>query len=488
MNYVIAGLMLGIFVASLDNTIVATAMPTIVGELGQFDQFVWVTSAYMIATVAGMPIFGKLSDMYGRKMFFLFGLTLFIVASMLCGIANSMTQLAFYRALQGLGGGALMPIAFTIIFDALPADKRGKITGLFGAVFGLSSIIGPLLGAFLTDAIGWRWIFYINAPIGAISIFFIYKFYHESGQRNKQKIDWGGAITLVLGLVSFMFAVEFGGKDYAWDSVQILGLFGLSLISFIIFGFIERKASEPIITFSLFKRRLFASAQLVAFFYGLVFISASVYIPIFIQGVYGGSATNSGLILMPMMLGSVVTAQIGGRAPMKFGFRNVMIVSGILLILGLYLLSTMDTETPRWMVTLFMVVLGLGVGFSFSLLNLASIQGVPSYQRGSATSVGSTFRTIGMALGVTIFGSIQQRLFTDQLSSSLPGDTPVANFSANALSGEASKNIPGPILEAIQNALSNSISTAFLWSVIPAIFALIVIFMMGKERMSDSRG
>jgi EmrB/QacA subfamily drug resistance transporter len=483
-NFVITGLLLGILVAALDNTIVATAMPTIVGELGDFDQFIWVTSAYMILTVAGMPIFGKLSDMYGRKLFFLFGLVLFIIASMLCGTASSMLQLSIYRAIQGLGGGALMPIAFTIVFDIFPPEKRGKITGLLGAVFGISSIIGPLLGALLTDTIGWRWVFYINFPIGAISLFLIYYYYQESNQHSKQKIDWGGAITIILALVSFMFAIEFGGKEFPWDSVQILGLFGLSLVSFLIFVFFERKAEEPIITFSLFRKRLFATSQIISFLYGLVFISASVYIPIFVQGVYGGTATNSGLILMPMMLGSVVTAQIGGRAPVKFGYRNVMIVSGLFLMAGLYLLSTMNTETPRWMVTVFMIVLGLGVGFSFSLLNLASIHGIPAYQRGSATSMGSTFRTIGMALGVTIFGTIQQRLFQDKLNSLFP-NMPASNFSSNALTQEAMGKIPSPILKAIQESLSSSITTAFLWSIIPAVIAFIVIMMMGNERLSE---
>ncbi|WP_425712783.1 MDR family MFS transporter [Fictibacillus sp. Mic-4] len=483
-GFIIAGLLLAILVGAMDNTIVATAMPTIVKELGGFDKFVWVTSAYMIATVAGMPIFGKLSDMYGRKRFFLLGIILFMAGSILCGTAQSITQLSVYRAIQGLGGGALMPISFTIIFDIFPVEKRGKITGLFGAVFGISSIFGPLAGSYITDQIDWRWVFYINIPIGILSIILVSLNYKESKEHRKQQIDWGGAISLLIMLVSLMFALELGGKQYAWDSIVIIGLFVLSAVSLIIFLFVERKASDPIITFSLFKRRVFAASQGVAFLYGFVFISASVFIPIFIQGVFGGSATNSGLILMPMMLGSVVGSQLGGWGPSKFSFRNIMIVSGIFFISGVYLLSTMDTETARSMITLYMIILGFGVGFSFSLLNLASVNNVAFQQRGSATSMISTFRTIGMTLGVTIFGTIQSRVFNDKMADAFPhGGNMAHQAGAKAFSPEAAAKMPPQVLEAFRHALSDSIDAVFMWALIPAVLAFIFILLMGNERM-----
>mgnify|MGYP003441673293 FL=1 len=221
----IAGLLLSILVAAMDNTIVATAMGTIVADLGGFESFVWVTSAYMVASMAAMPIFGKLSDMFGRKRFFIFGLSLFLIGSILCGLAESMVQLSIFRAIQGIGGGALLPIAFTIVFDVFPPEKRGSMTALLGATFGISSVFGPLIGAYITEYISWHWIFFVNIPIGIISLLFVLKAYDESPTRVKQNIDWGGAFTLVAAVVSFMFALELGGSKYDWNSVQIISLF-----------------------------------------------------------------------------------------------------------------------------------------------------------------------------------------------------------------------------------------------------------------------
>jgi EmrB/QacA subfamily drug resistance transporter len=477
---VVIGLLIGILVAAMDNTIVATAMPTIVSELNGFDQYAWVTSAYKIATVAGMPIFGKLSDMYGRKRFFLFGMLIFMIGSILCGMADSIIELSAYRALQGLGGGALMPIAFTIIFDIFPPEKRGKVSGLFGAVFGISSIFGPLLGALLTDSLDWRWVFYINIPLGLIALGLVTVFYQESPVHRTQKIDYVGAFTLVAGLILFLLALEMGGKEYAWSSPQILGLFGAALVAFVAFAFAERRAADPVITFSLFRRRLFAATQGVAFFYGFVFISASVFIPIFVQGVFGGSATNSGLILMPMLIASVISAQLGGQLPNKFGFRNVMIVSAVFFLLGVYLLSTMTLETSRTAVTIYMIILGFGVGFSFSLLNLVSINGIEMQRRGAATSMGSTFRTIGMTLGVTVLGIIQSRTFTSAVADRLPqGGAPSGGQFPTAA---AFAKMPPEVATAIKTSLAESISTVYFWALIPAVLGVIFIFLMGNER------
>lgn len=260
-KFVVAGLLLGILMSAMDNTIVATAIGTIVAELGDFEKFIWVTSAYMIASVASMLIFGKLSDMYGRKKFYITGLALFILGSVLCGMADTMTQLSLYRAIQGVGGGALMPIAFTIIFDIFPVEQRGKMTGLFGAVFGMSSVFGPLLGAYLTDYLDWRWIFYVNLPLGLLSLFFIFKFYFESLEHREQKIDYLGAVLLVASLVSLMFALEFGGKEYAWDSALILSLLAGFAVLFVLFILAERRAADPIVSWPFLKRGSFSPAR-----------------------------------------------------------------------------------------------------------------------------------------------------------------------------------------------------------------------------------
>jgi EmrB/QacA subfamily drug resistance transporter len=260
-----------------------------------------------------MPIFGKLSDMYGRKIFFIAGLIVFMIGSALCGTAASMEQLIIYRAIQGIGGGALMPIVFTIIFDIFPAEKRGKMQGLFGAVFGISSVLGPLAGAFFTDYADWRWCFYINLPLGIIALFMIMAAYHESKSHSKQKIDWLGTVLMIGAILCLLFGLELGGKQYAWDSWQIVSLFAGFVVLLALFLFTEKKVTDPIISLGLFRNRLFSSSMGVGFFYGAIMISGATYIPLFIQGVFGGSATSAGLVLTPMMLGVVASSAIGGR-------------------------------------------------------------------------------------------------------------------------------------------------------------------------------
>ncbi|MDN3019439.1 MDR family MFS transporter [Paenibacillus sp. BSR1-1] len=488
LGLVVAGLLLGILMASMDNTIVVTAMGTIVGDLGGLESFVWVVSAYMVAEMAGMPIFGKLSDMYGRKRFFIFGLILFMAGSALCGTAETITQLSIYRAIQGVGGGALVPIAFTIMFDLFPPEKRGKMGGLFGAVFGLSSIFGPLLGAYITDHISWHWIFYINLPLGILSLIFIVISYKESPIHQKQSIDWWGAVTLIGAVVCLMFALELGGQKYDWNSSTIISLFTGFGVLLLIFLFAETKAKDPIISFAMFKNQLFAGSTLVGLFYGAAFMAGTVYIPIFVQGVYGGSATNSGLILLPMMLGSVVTAQLGGFLTTKMSYRNIMFISGVILIGGFILLSTIAPETSRAILTLYMIVIGLGVGFSFSVLSMAAIHPFGMEQRGSATSTSNFIRSLGMTIGITIFGTIQRSDFKEGLEKAFSGMGPMPKGGAFGdsralLSEEARKNIPPQILDKITDALSSSIVHTFTWALVPAGIAFLFIFILGKERM-----
>ncbi|MBA9028791.1 MDR family MFS transporter [Peribacillus huizhouensis] len=493
-NLIVAGLLLAIFMAAMDNTIVATAMGTIVSDLGDFDKFVWVTSAYMVATMAGMPIFGKLSDMYGRKRFFIFGLIVFLLGSALCGIAQSMVQLSIFRAIQGIGGGALMPIAFTIVFDIFPPEKRGKMTGLLGAVFGASSVIGPLLGAYITVYVSWHWVFYVNVPIGLISLFFILRYYKESPQIREQKIDWGGAATLIIAVISLMFALELGGGKYSWDSVQIIGLFTSFAVFFLLFFFFEKRAQEPIISFWMFKKRLFATSQLLAILYGASFIILTVYIPIFVQAVYGGSATNAGLILMPMMLGSVAGSACGGIFQTKASFRKLMIISVVAYFIGMFLLGTLTPETSRGLLTLYMTIVGIGVGFSFSLLPTASIHDLEPRFRGSATSTNSFLRSFGMTLGITIFGAIQNHAFTSNIADSFKGmgtggEGAFGNLkdSRELFQSEARALIPDFVLKKIVQSMSDSITLTFMLALIPISIAVITVFFMGNTRVKTTQ-
>ncbi|PWK16566.1 MDR family MFS transporter [Tumebacillus permanentifrigoris] len=484
---VVIGLLLGMFIAALDNTIVSTAMGSIVGDLGGLDKFVWVTSAYLVAEMAGMPIFGKLSDMYGRKRFFVLGIGLFLLGSILCGTAQNIVQLSIYRAIQGIGGSALMPIAFTIVWDVFPPSLRAKMSGIFGAVFGLSSIFGPLLGAYITDYINWRWVFYINVPLGLVALGLITVFYRESLQHSAQKIDWWGASTLVSSVVSLMFALELGGNKYAWDSPQILSLFAAFGLLFVGFLYAETKAEDPIIPFQMFKRRLFAATNLVGLFYGATFLVSTVYIPIYIQGVMGGTATNSGLLLLPMMVGTTIAAPLGAQFSSKFSYRNIMILSTAILVTGICLLGTLTTETSRTLVTVYMVIIGLGTGASFSVLSMAAIHNIDARQRGTASSTNSFLRSFGMTLGITIFGVIQRNLFTDKMTASLGaaqfGGADASSDPRGLLSPVARALIPAPVLEKITEALSASIATTFLWTLVPALIAFGFVLMMGKEKM-----
>lgn len=489
---VVAGLLLGILMAAMDNTIVATAMGAIVSDLGSFDKFAWVTASYMVAVMAGMPIYGKLSDMYGRKRFFVFGLIFFLLGSALCGIAQSMNQLIVFRAVQGIGGGALLPIAFTIIFDLFPPEKRGRMSGLFGGVFGLSSVLGPLLGALITDSVGWHWVFYINVPIGIFALFFIIRYYNESLEHKKQKIDWWGAITLVVSVVCLMFALELGGKTYDWNSVQIIGLFSVFAIFFVAFFIAERKAEEPIISFWMFKNRLFATSQILAFLYGGTFIIIAVFIPIFVQAVYGSSATSAGFILTPMMLGSVLGSMIGGIFQTKASFRNLMILSVLAFFIGMLLLGNMSPDTARYMLTVFMLVAGFGVGFNFSLLPSASMNDLEPRYRGSANSTNSFLRSLGMTLGITIFGTIQTNVFTNKLADAfrgMGGTGPMQDMGdpQQIFQPDTRSQIPDEILNPIIQAMSDSITYIFMLTLVPIAIAAVTILFMGNAKVKTSK-
>jgi len=490
-GFVLAGLLLSILMASMDNTIVATAMGTIVGELGGLDKFVWVTSAYMVAEMAGMPIFGKLSDMYGRKRFFIFGALMFMFGSILCGTAGSIEELSIYRAIQGIGAGALVPIAFTIMFDVVPPAERGKLGGLFGAVFGMSSIFGPLLGAYITDYIAWEWIFYINLPLGLIAFFLIAFFYRESLEHAKQRIDWLGAATLVGAIVCLMFALELGGKEFAWDSGPILGLFAGFAALAVLFLAVERRAEEPIISFAMFRSRLYASSNVIAILSGAAFIVASVYIPIFIQGVLGGKATNSGLVLLPMMVGSVVTATGGGILLGRLRYRTIMIPTLGLLVAGLALLTTITPDTSKFAITVYMILVGLGIGASFSVLSNAAIHSFSARQRGAASSTLNFLRSLGMTLGITVFGILQSNSLTNRLSGAFAGSGGAPQGidltdPRGLMQPEVRAKIPPDILDTITSNLSSSIVYTFAWSLIPAVLALFAAFAMSREKLDPA--
>jgi len=440
----------------------------------------------MIASVVATPIFGKLSDIYGRKRFFLLGIVVFLVGSILCGLSSTMTQLIIFRAIQGIGAGALMPITFAIIFDIFPPEKRGKMNGLFGAVFGLSSVFGPLLGAFFTDYIDWRWVFYINIPIGIVAFSLIYSSYHESLQRRKQQIDWAGITFFIIAILGLMFAIEFGGSDtYPWLSVQIIGLFATFVVFLIAFLWVELRVANPMIELSLFKNRVFSTSQAISFFYGAIMVTGATFIPLFVQGVYGESATAAGQTLTPMMLGVVASSILGGVFINRTSYRSIMIVSTFILISSLFLLSTMSVDTPRWTVTFYMIFVGLGIGMNFSVLNVSTLHRIGNEHKGAAVSLIAFSRTIGSALGVTVLGAFQKISFSEHIDQSFTDPSIREQFPSprDLLDPTTRTDLSRDVLQKATSALADSIAYLFIVGLIIGVLALISVLFLGKARI-----
>lgn len=403
----LVGLFLGLFFAALDQTVVGTAMPRIIGELGGLSIMTWVTTAYMLTSTTIVPIAGKLADLYGRRIVYVVGITVFIIGSALCGISSSMTQLILFRALQGIGGGIMMPLSMTIVGDTFPEEERGKWQGLIGAMFGLSSVVGPTIGGWIVDNSSWQWVFYVNLPIGFLSAITIY--FGLQGEKrliDKAVIDYAGAISLVMGTVTLLLGLNLGGTDYPWISAQILGLLGLSLFSWVMFVRVENKAEEPILSLDLFKNRVFTITNIIGFLMGLGMFGAIMFLPLFLQGVIGASATNSGNTMIPMMLAMVVTSIIAGRFISKFSFRSVLAAGMFLMAVGFYLLSTMGVQATLMTATLYIVVLGMGMGLIMPTVTMAVQSAFPAEKRGVATAATQFFRSIGGTLGMTVLGVV----------------------------------------------------------------------------------
>ena len=382
-------------------------------------------------------------------------------------------------------GRGLMPITFAIIFDIFPPEKRGKMQGLFGAVFGLSSVLGPIIGAYFTDHVTWEWIFFINLPLGIVSLVMIIFSYHESVEHSKAKIDWGGTVVLTAAIVSLMFALEFGGKEYAWDSMQIIGLFAGFVVLLAGFILIENNAAEPIVPLDLFKNRLFTSSMGISFAYGAVLISAGTYIPLFIQGVFEGSATSAGSTLTPMMLGVVVSSALGGRFIGKFSYRNVLLVSVALLLVATSLLGGISIDSERWVITTYMIILGLGIGACFPITSMSALHKVDFRRRGTVTSLVSFFRSVGSAIGVAIFGSIQVNALKENITTSLKDPAMAEKFhdARMLLQPEVRANIPAEVLHKLLAALADSIAVVFQTTIVLAVLGLAFILLMGNAKL-----
>lgn len=411
------------FLASLDQTVVGTAMPRIVADLQGFSHYTWVTSVYIIASAVTIPITGKLIDMYGRKMFYVIGLSVFITASLLSGLSNSMMMLIAFRGLQGIGGGIMMANAFTVIADIFPPAERGKYQGYISGVFGISSVIGPSLGGFLTDNLSWHWVFFINIPLGlAVIILFIKFFPNIKPGLVKHRVDYFGLAVLILAVIPLMLALTWAGVEYAWSSVVIIVMFAFSVIMSVAFIIIERRVEEPIIPLSLFRNRIVTVSIIVTFFTGIGMFGTIIFVPLFFQGVLGATATTSGTFLMPMMLGVVGGSFISGQLLSRTGGHyRIQGAFGLAIMgTGIGLLSRLTSETSYGMAVAYIVITGIGLGSTMPLYMIAVQNAVPREILGVATSTSTFFRSIGGSVGLSVFGSIMNNRFATEFLARLP--------------------------------------------------------------------
>jgi EmrB/QacA subfamily drug resistance transporter len=418
---IFAALLLVLLLASLDQTIVSTALPTIVGDLGGLQHLAWVVTAYLLASTVSGPLYGKLGDQYGRKIVLQVAIVIFLVGSALCGISGSMAQLIAFRALQGLGAGGLIVTTIAVVGDIIPPRQRGRYQGYFGGVFGISTVIGPLIGGFFVDNLSWRWIFYVNLPIGALALSVIAIAFHARTEKVRHRIDYLGAAVLAGGLSAIVLFTSLGGTTYAWNSGPIVAMGVIGVVLLFLFPFVERRAAEPILPLELFRNRIFDTTSAVGFIVGLALFGAVTFLPFYFQVVKGVSATRSGLLLTPMMVGLLITSILSGNLITRFGrYKPFPIAGTAVMTLGVFLLTRLTVSTPIWKAALFMLVLGLGLGMVMQVLVLAVQNAVPYRLLGVATSGSTLFRQIGGSIGVAAFGAIFANELRHQLASRLP--------------------------------------------------------------------
>lgn len=477
---IFAGLLVAMLLASLDQTIFSTALPTIVGELGGVNHMLWVTTAYLVASTIMMPIYGKLGDLIGRKGLFIGALSIFLVGSIVGGFAQDMTWLIIARAIQGLGGGGLMILSQAIIADVAPVRERSKYMGIMGAVFGLSAVVGPLLGGWFTESVGWRWAFWINIPLGiaaiALAAFFLKLPKHDT----KVRFDVWGVLTMAIAVTSIILVASWGGTEYEWNSPIIIWLIVIATVFSALFVLAEYKAEEPIIPLSLFKSRNFVLATIAGLFIGIAMFGAIAYLPTYLQMVTGVNATVSGLMLIPMIVGLMAGAITTGQLAAKTGrYKWMPIGSMVGLGIGLWLLSTLTVDTPLWVLMSYLFVLGLGVGLGMQILVLIVQNSFPDRQVGTATAANNFFREIGASLGGAIVGA----LFTANLTNLLTENMPAGGGDAgdlNSLTPAAVRDLPDQIREVIVGSYNDALTPVFA-TLIPMVLVGLVLVLFIKE-------
>jgi EmrB/QacA subfamily drug resistance transporter len=478
---IISALMLVMLLAALDQTIVSTALPRIASDLHGLNKISWVATAYLLTSAITTPLYGKISDLFGRKKIFQTAIVIFLIGSMLCGISQTMNELVVARALQGIGAGGLMSLVMAIVGDIIPPRQRGRYMGYFGAVFGVASVAGPLLGGFLTDSLSWRWVFFVNMPIGILALIAVATRLHLPVHKLQHKIDYLGAALLSAGTISLLLATVWGGITYPWGSTQVLSLIAGGIILIGLFIAQERRASEPIIPLHLFRNDIFRVSSLLSLLSGIAMFAAILYIPLYQQAVRGYSPTQSGLLMLPLVLGLLLASITSGRLTSKLGrYKIFPIIGTAILSLGLWLFSHITLTTSEWLVGVWMLVVGAGLGSFMQIMTVAIQNAVPQKELGTATSVVTFFRSLGGSFGGAIFGTILISRFSKHLEETLGSNAANAHVNITSIESGVSgtSNLPANIEHGVLQAFALSFHDMFLIAIPFALLAFVVSFFL----------
>jgi EmrB/QacA subfamily drug resistance transporter len=481
-------LMLGMFLAALDQTIVSTALPTIVGDLGGLNHLSWVVTSYLLASTVSTPIYGKLGDMYGRKPVFLAAIVIFLAGSMLAGLSQSMGQLIAFRFLQGAGAGGLMVTAQAIIGDIVSPRQRGRYIGLIGSVFAVASVAGPLLGGFFVDQISWRWVFYVNMPVGLIAILIVVFKLHLRTPHNRHRIDYLGATLLTGGVGALILLTSWGGVEYGWGSAIIIALGVAGALLLAAFLWQERRAEEPIVPLTLFRSRVFNVASGMGATIGMAMFGAIVFIPLYLQLVYGSSATRSGLQMLPLMLGLLTAAILSGRAITRLGrYRMFPIAGTATLVVGMFLLSRLGPDTAVWLASAYMLVVGIGIGLVMQVLVLVVQNDAQPEHIGVATATATFFRSMGGSFGVAIFGAIFAARLSHELSH-LPASVVERLGSGVQMNPAQAAQLPPAMHGEFLVAFAHALHGVFLWGMAIAIIPFALSWFIQEKPLRTTLG